>query len=427
MRYLILLLISFSLFANNDTNTTLDLDTTTKKEKKKKKVKYVKKRSQEYKYQQYIANLSNNKKPIGPYDYRYSFGAQISYDIGYIDQAEAISYDEPKPFFDHDFRRARISHSGSFFDKKLFYELEYSLIEDEDHYKDFYIGYKNKLRAINGAYRIKAGNLKVPFSLYRYSTSKNLSFMERPLGDDAFSIPRKLGVELLINSKLDRHLFSLFVCGFTNSIDERKENEINKPGASLRATYTYKASKRELLHLGFGALQQDYKNEDLRYRQNSESSILDDKYVSVRIRDVNDLLNKNFDLLFINHKYSLQAGYTTSDISADKDDYSFYSYFMEGSYFLLGKGKRFDFKESKFSKIKPRQDGAVELALRYSYINLNDKDEHGGEQTNYGFGVNWYINDETKVMTEYIMALPKDTDDYDGLINIYQMRIQFAF
>lgn len=119
MRYLILLLISFSLFANNDTNATLDLDTTTKKEKKKKKVKYVKKRSQQYKYQQYIANLSNDDKPIGPYDYRYSFGAQISYDIGYVDQAEAISYDKPKPFFDHDFRRARISHSGSFFDKNF--------------------------------------------------------------------------------------------------------------------------------------------------------------------------------------------------------------------------------------------------------------------------------------------------------------------
>ncbi len=397
-----------------------------KDKKKKKKVKYIKKRSQVFWYQKYLSYLSN-KRPIGTYDYKYKFGGQFSYDLGYIDQAPDTWSNEPQPFSDHKFRRARVFHGGSFLDQKVFYEMEYSLLDNKDHFKDFYFGYQNKLNSLDLNYRIKFGNIKIPVDLNRYTTSKNLSFMERPLGDDAFSIGRKMGFELFLYKKLQQHRFGLFYSSFSNSIDEKINHLTQYPGNSLRLTYNYKIEKNNLFHIELGRYSQEYKKDDLRLRQNSESEILSTKYVSTKIKNTDNLTVKNYDLYYQDHKYSGQAGYKQIDISSDQSSYIFYSYFMEGSYFILGKGKQFDLKESKFSKIKPTKDGAIEAAIRYSYINLNNKDEQGGEQTNYSVALNWYLNSEIKIMTNYIVALPKDTDDYDGLINIYQMRIQFAF
>ena len=394
------------------------------KKKKKKKVKLVKKPEASYSYQRYLKALSN-KVPIKPYDYRYSFGGEISYDFGYVDQTPPKYQSEPDSYFNHLWRRVRLNHKGNFFDKQLFYEFELSLT-GKDRFKDVYVGYKRKIFT-DTFYRIKTGNIKIPYSLQRYSTLKNLSFMERPLGDDAFSIKRKLGVEFLVHTKQNKHHYALFLAGYGNSIDELKRNDPDKTGFSVRSTYTHKNSKRDVVHFGAALLEEDFKDSTLRYKQKSESDVLEEKYVSTKIKHVKNRSVRNFDLLYLNHKSYIEAGYMDSTVNARKGDYHFYSYFVEGSYFIIGEGKRFNAKESKFSRVKVTKDTALELALRYSHINLNDKDEHGGEQTNYNFSLNWYITPELRAMMNYIHALPKGTDDYDGALNIYQMRLLFAF
>ena len=323
-------------------------------------------------------------------------------------------------------RRIILDQEGSFFHKKLFYKFAYSFT-GSDRYKDVYIGYTNKFLS-NSAYRIKVGNIKIPYSLQRYSSSKNLSFMERPLGDDAFSISRQLGFEIFLHTKLEQNLFGIFLSSYTNSIDERIRHEVAKPGASIRGTYTYKFSKRKIFHLGIALLTEKLNNHTLHYKQNSESNILKEKYVSTKIKSANSRNVRNLDALYINNKYCLEAGYMDSSVNAIKNNYHFYSYFLDGSYFFIGNGKRFNTKESKFSRVKViNKNGAIELALRYSYINLNDKERQGGEQTNYNLSLNWYISTEFKIMMNYIHALPKGTKDYDGDINIYQMRFMLSF
>ncbi len=395
-----------------------------KKKKKAKKNKIVKKPEAHYSYQRYLKPLSN-KIPLRPYDYLYSFGGELSYDLGYVDQKPAKYQDYPQPYFNNKWRRVRLDHKGSFFDKKLFYELEFSLT-GRDSFKDVYLGYQDKL-FLKSFYRIKAGNIKIPYSLQRYTTLKNLSFMERPLGDDAFSIKRKLGIEVMLHTKIQRHNTGLFLAGYGNSLDELKRGESNKPGYSVRGAYTYKISKRNIFHAGAAFLEEDYKQNTLRYRQKSESNILEEKYVSTKIKNVDTRSVRTVDLLYLDHKYYIETAYMGSTVNAQKGDYRFSSYFVEGSFFLIGEGKRFNAKEAKFSRVKVTRNTALELAFRYSYIDLNDKDEHGGEQTDYNFSLNWYVTPELRLLLNYIRALPKDTDEYDGLINIYQMRILFVF
>jgi phosphate-selective porin OprO/OprP len=402
-----------------------------KKNKDESRVHYIKKRDVKWFYTKYLQKLKS-RKPSRFYGYEYSFGAQLSYDSAYFSEQD-------DNYYANAWRRVRVNYDGSFLKKKLFFEFEYSFT-GSSNYKDVYIGYANKFKNIDTKYRVKAGNIKIPFSLDGYSSSKNITFMERGL-NDAFAENRKLGSELLLYKKMNNSRVNLLSAVYTNSIDERLDDEIVKNGYSLRATYAYKFQKNHLLSVGFGFQERDMNGDDLKIKQGAEASLIDKKYVSVKIKDVKNLTKFNLEALYIYNKYSLQAEYTDSMIAAyngevDLQNYNFYAYYLQGSYFLVGSGKRYKFKTATLGKIKPNRDGALELAARYSYINLNDttpmKTEVGGTQGDYTFGLNWYINNEMKIMFNYIVAKPNvykdDLDDsYVGLYQLIEGRVLFSF
>ncbi len=402
-----------------------------KSKKKKSKTKIVKKRDNTWFYSRYLARLKS-KKPSKFYGYEYSFGAQLSYDIGYFDEAQSN-------YSVNDWRRIRVNHKGSFLEQKLFYELEYSFT-GPNSFKDIYLGYENHINVIDGDYRVKMGNIKIPFSLERYSTSKNITFMERSL-NDAFSENRKLGVELLLSKKIDNSRVNIFTALFTNSIDENRDDERVKNGYSLRTTYSYKFAKRHLLSFGFAYQGRDMNGEDVKFNQGAEAKFVNKKYVSATIKDVQNLTKLNLEALYIYDKYSLQAEYTSTMVEAyntktSLQNYQFDAYYLQGSYFLVGKGRKYKFKTATLGKIKPNRDGAVEIAARYSSINLNDttqdKKEEGGTQDDLTLGLNWYINKETKIMFNYIVAKPdvyknSPEDSYQGLYQLVQGRVLFSF
>lgn len=434
-RFFILLFIPASLLFSADTDTAMprqqvavtaySAPSPAPRKKTSKKPKAVKKKSATYRYNRYLDALSS-RHPIGHAGYEYAFGAEFNYDVGYVDQTPPAFFEEPTSYFNNKVRRFRINHKGSFYDRKLFYQIEYSFTGN-NHYKDNYIGYQDRLGSLPLSYRLQGGNTKIPYSLQRFSALKNLTFMERPLGDDAFSVRRKLGAVLFLRSTLQKqHFLGLSIAAFTNSIDERLDGDRDEQGYALRATYTYRHKKRNLFHIGAGSITENLHGKELHYKQGCESKVVGEKYVSTRIDDVEHRRNDYLDLLYLNQKFAIEAGYTVSTVTAN-DTYIFSSHFLEGSYFIIGRGKRFNAKASKFSRVKPTHDGAIEVALRYSHIDLNSKDEHGGRQSDYNVALNWYVTKELRVMTNYIYAMPDDTDEYDGALNILQARLQIAF
>ncbi len=416
MRYLLSILLVFSYSASASDLSTKEVF------KKKQKVKYRKKQADTLFYTRSLKRLQNSQG-IRPYDFKYKFGAQASYDIGYVSEAN-------QKYTDSLWRHIRIYTKGSFLGETLFYELEYSFTGDK-HYKDIFLGYQNKIKPLALNYRIKFGNIKIPFSLEDYSSSKNLTFMERSL-NSTFSISRKLAGELLLSEKIQHNRINLLVSVFSNSIDDI-QNRVNQSGASLRATYSFKVSKYHLLSIGGGYLKRDIQGKNIQFKQRAESKIIHNKYLSVKIKNVETLKKTNLEALYIYKNYSLQAEYETVDVQAHIDNYSFNAYYLQASYFIFGANRRYSTKEVKFKKIRPLKGGALELAARYSYINLNDEgqkqvhSEHGGEQTDYNFALNYYFSKEIRGMVNYIIVEPKGTDDYDGRLQIIQARILLAF
>jgi len=397
-----------------------------KVKKKKKKNRYVKKDKGEFFYDAALRSFQGSyqsSKLAGKYgtrnlDFKYRFGAQLSYDFGYVNEAEQ-SYTEGA------FRRIRVYSKGSFYNESLFYELEYSFTGN-NNLKDIYLGYKNSVDFIGMDYRIKIGNIKIPFSLETYSTSKNITFMERAL-TDSFADNRKLGVELILSKEIGKNYLNCFISGYSNSLNEHSSTDKIHSGYASRLTYTYRFRKNHLISLGGAVMNRNLDGDSVKFNQGSESSILRDKYVSVKINDVDTTSKKNIEALYIYDKYSLQGEYISTDVNALKDNYNFYAYYIQGSYFIVGKGRRYDLADSSLRKIKPSKDGSLEFALRYSYIDLNDKDEHGGTQSDINYALNWYLSKEIKIMLNYIVSRPVGTDDYDGLLQIVQTRVLFAF
>jgi phosphate-selective porin OprO/OprP len=85
--------------------------------------------------------------------------------------------------------------------------------------------------------------------------------------------------------------------------------------------------------------------------------------------------------------------------------------------------------------MKPsRTYGALELALRYSYLDLNSFPTlFGGREENITLAFNWYLNNYVRFMTNYVFANNDEYADDDGDlignddINIFQIRMQISF
>ena len=133
---------------------------------------------------------------------------------------------------------------------------------------------------------------------------------------------------------------------------------------------------------------------------------------------------------------SLQAEWIkaeTQDTLAlgDPEYDGFYVYL---SYFLTGEHRPYKMTSGVFDRVKPNRNfldggcGALELAGRYSHLDLDDGPIAGGELDDYTLGLNWYWNPNTRVMFNYVRANVEREDlGLDEEADLVQLRLQFDF
>jgi phosphate-selective porin OprO/OprP len=135
--------------------------------------------------------------------------------------------------------------------------------------------------------------------------------------------------------------------------------------------------------------------------------------------------------------FSLQGEYMYSDVDSawTFGDLDFDGWYAYASWILTGEHRPYSTDSGTFGKIKPKNPwnlekghwGAWELAARYSTLDLNSGWAiRGGEETNITVGLNWYLNTNTRIMFNYVLA-DIDHDLYEDDINVFQTRFQFFF
>jgi phosphate-selective porin OprO/OprP len=336
-----------------------------------------------------------------------------------------------------EFRRARIYFSGTIYDSVDF-KAQYDFAGGDADFKDVWLG----LRKVPGIGHLRVGHMKEPFSLEELTSSKYITFMERALPVVAFAPGRNTGI-MAQNPILDKRM--TWAAGVFQDVGDFGDsfNDFDDYNITLRLTGLpwYEEGGRKLLHTGFSYTHKFRSENDttVRFRSRPESHITDERLVDTGTigADNVDLINPEAALVY--GPFSLQGEYfytkVDSGVANDPEFQGFYSY---ASYFFTGEHRIFKTSSASFDRVKPKKNfhptsgkggpGAWELGVRWSYIDLNDKNVQGGKESNITAGLNWYLNPNVRTMLNYIYADLKDrAGKEDGTSNIFQMRFQIDF
>ena len=377
--------------------------------------------------------------------YAIQFGGRIMVDFAVYDEDSAVETAIGNFEDGVEVRRARLYASGTIHGT-VEYKAQFDFAGGDADIKDMFVG----LKGVPVLGVIRVGNLKVPFTLEALTSTKYITFMERSFADDALVPGRRVGVSTF-NTVLDSIHWSLM---WFNDTDGYAEGTIANNWAG-RVAYSWMQDKgKKLIHVGIAGLLLNPRDGRTRLRARPESHLAshrvvdtktsadldgdgtDEEYTYFRVENAVEL---GLELAAVFGPFSAQAEYvlmnanTSNEEMFDDDvlparDPSFSSWYVYVSYFITGEHR--PYKKGSFGRVKPGSNfmdgsgsGAVEIAARYSYVDLQDKEVEGGTANNWTVGVNWYLNSQVRVMTNYILSQVHHVGD----IKILQFRFQIDF
>jgi phosphate-selective porin OprO/OprP len=119
--------------------------------------------------------------------------------------------------------------------------------------------------------------------------------------------------------------------------------------------------------------------------------------------------------------------------------------YSQVGFFLTGEHRPYDRKLGAIDRVIPNRSlnkkrdgwGALEIAARWSYLDLTDREVRGGTMDNATFGLNWFVNPYCKVVFNYIHSNSESRKIRNGVVignelieartDAYGLRCQFDF
>jgi phosphate-selective porin OprO/OprP len=308
-------------------------------------------------------------------------------------------------------RRARLATKAQL-TPRWYAELDMDFADSRADLKDAYMGYSN------GPFMARVGNFKETFSMETNTTSRYLTFLERPMSNTVFTPSRHLGVQA------SYELPKLMVVGGIHFQDVgdwevvqiRKDNN-SAFGRSEGYSFTGKVvhtpffSEVRGAHLGVAGSYRTPKTTDqldaVRFDTRTNTSINRRKYLDTdRIRQVSHYTFTGLEAAAFYRNLRVQGEYHMADVHRDNDlpSASFDGFYVMGSMLLFGGQQRYNPGEGEFTQpSRGKSWGDVELAARYAYLNLNDEDAGimGGAGEATTLGLNFHVNNNVKFMLNY--------------------------
>ncbi len=130
--------------------------------------------------------------------------------------------------------------------------------------------------------------------------------------------------------------------------------------------------------------------------------------------------------------FMVQTEYTSAfvhRIGGNRGSVRFDGWNVQSRYLITGETHAYDVRDGAFGSVKPEHSyGAVEVAARYDFINLNDKDVRGGTEHDVTVGVNWFLNQQVRLSANYIRASIHPAADLSKRsLDIIGLRCQIRF
>jgi phosphate-selective porin OprO/OprP len=275
------------------------------------------------------------------------------------------------------------------------------------------------------------GQQSEPFSLEEMSSSLTTTFMERGLPNALVT-----GTNVGASFSTYRSWWGLSAGFFAEDIANAAD--LSDQGHGLTGRIHFNPGHREdrVFHLGSSLSLRDISDTDSFYfRRRPESGLTDVRYV-----DTGDIFNPehvyryNLEAAVTAGPFSIQGEYigarmTRNDGFGDLDFYGWYGFV---SWFPTGGSRNYFPNEGIFGypDVKSKY-GELELAVRYSMLDLNDGLVRGGTEKNISFGINWYFSRHMRLMANYIIVDNDIFANADGTLegnddpHILQFRFQY--
>ncbi len=358
-------------------------------------------------------------------------------------------------------RRIRFAVKANM-NKNWFAEWDVDLAYNEVEVKDLYAGYR-----IGNQMYLKAGHFKEPMSMDRTTSSKYLSFMERPNVVEAFAAGRSLGLSW---TGYNRHWWaSGGVFGQTIDIDQKDENRGNDGvAATARLAWFPVNDGSYTLHFGgYTTIRTPDANgsehRSVGFRTFPESRVDRRRFITATVLNVDYFWISGAEFAFKYKKLVFESEYifntikrytlSTSGVKSVLQNAEFNGFYLSGSYVVWGASRDYSVSEAEFSGGETPTDkkGTLEVAFRYSYLNMNDFHESspaywitGGKSTVYTAAINWIPIKNIQLSLNYSFvdhdkwANAGGTLQYDGKefyqsmpngldVNVLQCRIMALF
>lgn len=300
--------------------------------------------------------------------------------------------------------------------KKGVFDLHASYDFQGNSWQDTFVG------LTTGVGRFRLGEFKTPVGWEDGSTSSSATtFLETSLPEQAVYEGRRLGAEWSY-AGLSRWLFQVSAFGRHDLNEAASGNTM-----AARVAFNPLLQDREVIHLGLSASRELRDDRTARERARPEVSLTDIRLVdSGNLVGVDRIDRAGLEAAWLKDSWLVQSEYLVFNAHRNTGaNYKTDGYYVSGSWLLTGESR--GYRNSAFTNPKPTHAwGALELALRYSTLNLNDGDVRGGDQHDWTLGVNWYIDSRFKLQANYIRTF----SDRRGLNldpKILALRAQLAF
>lgn len=299
------------------------------------------------------------------------------------------------------------------------------------------------MNEIPGLGRFRIGNFFVPFSLEQVTNDTNNIFMERSIPTQGvFAADREVGVALY--NCTDDQSVTWATGVFFDSISEGLKERIDDNQGyrvSGRVTwlpfYDEPSSGRYLIHTGAGILHTDDQDDKVSFRARPQIKE-GPRIIDSGALDADRYTTGNLEFAAVMGPVTLQSEAFLSSVDmitggaqTAHGGYAHLSYFLTGENRIF---ERFGQHGAQFGRNVPRSNffivpgaispGAWEMKTRYSHLNLNEFSK--GEYNDLTTGFNWYWNDRTRVMLDWIHPVTTAQTTFgDTQSDLLAMRFDF--
>jgi phosphate-selective porin OprO and OprP len=316
---------------------------------------------------------------------------RLQFDTGFIDAPDSTLRPDG---FGSEVRRARLGVQGDM-PGGFGYKFEVDFAGNEVALTDGILTYST------GPATVTVGQHNTFQGLEELTSSLHSSFIERAAFTDAFGFERRLGASVQYASGA-----VLAQAGVFSDNTEALSNK--NRGADGRIVFMPKRGKTQF-HIGGSIHYADLQSgSSVRYRQRPLVHFTSQRFVDTNVLLADSETGYGLEAAVISGRLHAAAEYYWQHLTRPGalSDPTFSGGYAEVGYFLTPGDSR-GYRGGTFDRVKPKSPlgkggtGAVQVNLRYDWLDLIDAGIVGGQQDGYQLGLSWMPTDYTKLMLNY--------------------------